>query len=108
MKNNEMAMAVLCAKKALENKEGGIVFAKGTPLQTKMAYKKALECFDKLDTYFRYKGTFSKGCCGTCDRFNQSGVQSQFDEFGRCGAGGKTVHVYDTCDSHGSGKREKV
>jgi hypothetical protein len=100
-KKNELEMFLLCSKKALqklidENPKSGLIVEKDTSGETKMKYKDALVCLQRLEDTFAIKGAFSFGICGNCTKFNTTGHANK--NYGTCN--GRTVGYFDTCDNH--------
>lgn len=92
-----LAFDVLIEKRLKENPKSGVIVGKGTLNETKVKYTKIIKILERLDTYFRYKGTLSFGICGTCTNFSYN---SSAGAFGTCQLSKKSKNEFDTCETH--------
>ena len=96
---NELAMLLACAKKVLEKQESGGLKKENT----KMSYKRALECLESLETYFGLGGNLTIGICKDCSKWTCVYTQSKHDCIGYCTLKKiHRIHAYDTCDQNDS------
>ena len=102
-KLNELQMLLLCIRTALEEKviteklgKPGIKFNAGTPIETRMRWRRALGLVTALDNNFSYKGSNTIGICKDCVNFDTKGMTTK--TFGYCA--GKMVHKYDSCGKY--------
>lgn len=95
---NELEMVLTMCEKLLKEKKGGVVFNKGTDVESKLSYAQAAVGLKSLRTYFAVQGTFSFSICKTCKRWN--GAVSATGCFGKCGNNAGLKHQYETCSDH--------
>ena len=94
-RKNELDMALVLAEKALRTTNGGVIFNKGTELESRLSYAQAVESMNHIRNYFAKKGSFSYSVCKSCTNW----VQTPSSSFGTCkGVGGK--HCYESCSNH--------
>lgn len=97
---NELEMVLDICEKLLSEKSGGVIFNKGTEVESKLSYKQALEGVKSLRSYFGVEGALSLSICKTCRRWNNKGHANKV--FGNCGEA--TKHQYETCPKHTKNK----
>ena len=95
---NELEMILIMCEKLLAEKSGGVIFNKGTDVESKLSYKQALEGIKSLRDYFGVEGAFSFSICKTCRKWNNKGHSNK--AFGTCRIGEVCKHQYETCPEH--------
>lgn len=105
-KPNELEMALKIAMKAIEQlkeqkPKGGLIVNKGQDIEAKMSYTEAMLCMERIQRRFAIQGAFSLGICGECTKWDTAyHGTAQYQDFGKCRETGKSMHRYDSCDSH--------
>lgn len=103
---NELELSLKIAKKAIDQlieqkPNGGLILNKGLPTESKMSYKEAKRCMERIERRFGGLGAMSFGICGECTLWNTVGHgPSPWKDFGTCKASGKDTHRYDSCGNH--------
>ena len=98
---NELEMVLDICEKLLQDKTGGVIFNKGTDIESKLSYKQALEGIKSLRYYFGLQGSFSFSICKSCRKWNNVGHGNKV--FGTCPKG-DMKHEYETCAEHTKNK----
>lgn len=105
-KPNELEMALKIAAKAIdklmeEKPNGGLIVNKGQDIESKMSYKEAKLCMERIQRRFGMLGAFSYGICGGCTHWNtRPHGTAHWKDFGTCPLCNKTTHRYDSCERH--------
>lgn len=105
-KVNELGMTLKVAMKAIdrlmeEKPNGGMVVNKGHPNESKISYKNAKLCIERLQRKFALEGAFSFGICGDCTKWDvRAHNTAHWGDCGTCTRSGKDTHRYDCCSNH--------
>lgn len=100
-KKNELEMVLDICEKLLKDKPGGVIFNKGTEVESKLSYKQALAGVRSLRDYFGVHGSLSFSICKSCKSWNNLGHGNKV--FGSCRKG-DMKHQYETCSEHTKNK----
>ena len=97
-----LKIAIKAIDQLLEQKpKGGLIINKGKDTESKLSYKEAKLCMERIHRRFGHLGAFSFGICGGCTKWNTSGhFTGQWKDFGTCRVTGKYTHRYDSCGHH--------
>lgn len=98
---NELEMVLEVCERLLADKTGGVIFNKGTELESRLSYQQALAGVRSLRNYFGVNGALSFSICKSCKRWNNVGHGNKV--FGDCKKHG-LKHQYETCDEHTKNK----
>lgn len=100
-------MALKIATKAIDQlieqkPKGGLIVNKGQDTESKMSYKEAKLCLERIKRQYGVQGAFSLGICGSCTHWNTAGhCTGHWEDMGNCRfMSNKIVHRYDCCDKH--------
>lgn len=105
-RSNELELALKIAIKAIdrllaEKPKGGLILNRGQDIESKMSYREAKLCIERIERRFGGLGAFSFGICGECTKWNTAAHNTaHWKDFGTCSATNKHTHRYDCCERH--------
>lgn len=105
-KPNELEMALKIAIKAIDRlmeqkPNGGLIVNKGQDIESKMSYREAKLCIERIERRFGMLSAFSFGICGECTKWDTRPHETaHWKDFGTCIVNNKITHRYDSCERH--------